>query len=731
MLHEYQKEAVRRATNGLRNDRARVQVVSLPTGAGKTLVALTIVLRFLKRHPDGRVLWLAHTWELLEQTWRKLREINRSHADRASRIGGRNTALGGLRESSIARIFFTTLQTWHARSNAGKSSALLTGKPLLLVVDECHWAAEAPLGQSLLNQFLGRSPILGLSATPIVNRASYSVVAMQSFADLCPQFLARPLVDEVVTGITWDAITRCGEITPESLSELATSNKRNVKIVRTYVEGHAAGRFTRTLIFACNINHANLLNQLLCRRGAACRAVHSQRNSEDNRMAIEDFRKGRVAVLVTVGMLTEGFDVPEIDSVFLARPTASLTLLAQMIGRGARKTRQKDFFRVVEFNDSVARLGAHLFHARDYVSPPSRQRNRFINGAAERHEEPDDVPQFERLELPGLESVTFARDQTFGVELELSCEGIIPKFQDPEWQQVAREIISCLNDVACLPVHHEPLNYHQNNDVTKWRVCFDRSSGWEVVSPILVNAEGFAELASVTAGLNGLVKDSPILRVNVDTGLHVTLATRLNTERRLRGFVSRLTRLEAGLYTLVAPSRLYEWTNSNLYLRRRRNPYCEPVCEATALRRDQSFAQFANSAGRYRSVNLTKKYGRTRLLEVRMHHGTTDFRKIIPWIGLWMHIFNHSRYSWRGEPMFGRVMPKGDTAISLNQVLREDFFRLLRREGIELPDGFELLLRERRKELRPYWTRAVPNRVASWASAGWYDEMSSIAASPF
>jgi superfamily II DNA or RNA helicase len=724
-LHKYQEDAIRKALTGLRNDRGRVQVVSLPTGAGKTLVALKIVLRFLNDHSDGQVLWLAHTWELLKQTAETLEKNHPSLAEQVSRIGGKNTPLGELQESSLTRIFFTTLQTWHKRSQAGKSPPLLNHKPLLLVVDECHWAAEAPLGQSLLNQFLGRASILGLSATPIVNRAKYSVVARQSFADLCPQYLAKPLVHEVATGILWDPIIRFGEIIPASLSELATSRKRNARIIRTYIEGHAAGHFTRTLIFACDIPHANLLNQSLSQRGAASRAVHSQRNPEDNRSAIEDFRRGRVAVLVTVGMLTEGFDLPEIDSVFLARPTASLTLLAQMIGRGARKAPLKDSFRVVEFNDSVARLGAHLFHARDYVSSPTGQRSRFLNGAAERHDEPDDLPQFERLELPGLESVTFARDQTFGVEVELSSNEGIPEFEEPQWKQVAREIIFRLQETAQLPVHNEPLHYHENDDATKWRVCFDRSSGWEVVSPILVNAEGFAELARITEGLSSLVKDSPILRVNVDTGLHITLATRLDTESRLRGFVSRLTRLEAGLYTLVAPSRLYEWVNRNLYIRRRRNQYCMPVCEATGLRRNMSFSHLAEVAGRYRSVNLTKLFGQTRLLEVRLHHGTTEARKILPWICLWMHIFNHARYSWRGEPSFGRVMPKGDTAISLNQADREDIFRLLRQEGISLPNEFERLLRERRKELRPYWARAVPKRVAIWAEAAWYDVMSS------
>lgn len=104
-----------------------------------------------------------------------------------------------------------------------------------------------------------------------------------------------------------------------------------------------------------------------------------------------------------------------------------------------------------------------------------------------------------------------------------------------------------------------------------------------------------------------------------------------------------------------------------------------------------------------------------------MHQGTTEARRIIPWIGLWMHIFNRARYSWQGPPKFGRVLPKGNAVISRPQVWREDIFRLLRCEGIVLGSAFETLLRDRRRELRASWERAVPQRVACWAAEGWYD----------
>ncbi|WP_167546684.1 DEAD/DEAH box helicase [Stieleria maiorica] len=715
-MRPYQIEAIKQTERALRSDPGRVQVVSLPTGSGKTLVALHIACRHLRRHPTGKVLWLANRWELVAQASCGLINTDMIASSNIGRVG---KGLPQFRETLDARFVFSTVQTWCSRSAGGHVFPLPGRDPLLVVVDECHWAAKARLGKELLSQFLGKASVLGLSATPSLDTTTHRIAYAKSFADLCPEYLAVPTVQAVATGETWNPIFSGDCIRSDALADLGNREDRNEKIVSTFLRGYGAGKFARTVIFACDVEHANKLAQQLSRRGVACRAVHSSQVAERNNKAIADFRNGQLNVLVTVEMLTEGFDVPEIDTIFLARPTSSLTLLAQMVGRGARKTEKKDKFRIIEFTDSVKQMGSRLFHAEDYVNTKPTRASYRSTGRAIRHAEPEDTPKFEDLVLDGVVGIPFTKDQTFGVEIELSARGSYEPDIDHTWARTAQEIIRCIQRVAVLPVCDRPLDYHQSSDTTQWRVTYDASCGWEIVSPILVNAEGFAELARVSEAVTDLVERSPNLRVNAQTGLHITLATRLNTPERRHGFAARLTRLEAGLFTLVAPSRLFQWLGNRTYSKRSRNEYCKPLRELTLQTFNQCVRQW--SFPRYHSINLRRMNANVQLLEVRMHQGTTEYQKIIPWISLWMQIFNHSRYAWEGHPEFGKVYPGGNRSIGRETASKEDIFRLLQLEGIVLPVALKRMLWERREQLRSSWMHAVPRRVQVWTDAGWYD----------
>ena len=378
---------------------------------------------------------------------------------------------------------------------------------------------------------------------------------------------------------------------------------------------------------------------------------------------------------------------------------------------------------IVEFTDEIRRNACKFFHAvdiekgegRDYTSASSSR------ATPRRHAEATDPNNIVEVTLPDFGKVTIVADQTFGVEIELTTPQGVPEFNTAIWNDGARTIIERLTKVANLPVCQTPLAYHQNDDPTRWVVESDGSAGWEVVSPVLSNADGLFELRRVCDALTELINEDVRFHVNYRTGFHLTLGTRLNSDSRLRGFLKRLQRLEPGLMTLVSPSRLFGFDGSRYYTRRR-NIYCRPTREFIANADEASLLDFAARSSRYYTVNLTHAYDDVEKLEVRLHNGTTEFRKVVAWLSLWMLIFNTSRYKWDGSGINSRVFPRGNSKISKKVAAGEDIFKLLQREGIFLNADLSSMLRQRRNELRAAWEKVLPRRVSSWGRAGWYDE---------
>jgi hypothetical protein len=357
-------------------------------------------------------------------------------------------------------------------------------------------------------------------------------------------------------------------------------------------------------------------------------------------------------VLLNFNWVAVGFTAPYIDAVFLARPTTSSILCAQMIGRGSRLAPGKEHYSVVEFTDTLRRFGSAIFHARELPEVRSTPPGHLALAARPaRHDEPRDEPRFADVWVPGMGRISYAENQTFGVEIELSARGGVPRMNQA-WHLTARTIQDRIREATRTGTRPSRAPGGERGSWTEWRVVRDESAGWEVVSPILANAEGLEELGRVCAALTDLVASSPRLRVNFRTGMHLTLGTRINTNRRLRAFLTRLQRLEPGLFTLVSPSRLFGFDRGR-YDVGARNYYCLPVRESDPDIERVRLRRFARGGGhRYRSVNGTHAYEDVQTLEVRLHNGTTEFRKIAPLdIPLDAHLQPCPvRVEWPGRP---------------------------------------------------------------------------------
>jgi hypothetical protein len=442
--------------------------------------------------------------------------------------------------------------------------------------------------------------------------------------------------------------------------------------------------------------------------------------SRDQDEAEALFRAGKLDVLVNVDQLAEGFDHPPVDAVLLTRPTRSRRRWVQMVGRGARRSPGKDTFLVVDFADNVTRFGDGVVRAGAvYPSLAGGAQARAYRPPA-RHAEPPDAPRFVNYMIAGFGTIPISLGQTFGVEIALTAPDDIPDV-DPVWRATAVRIIERLRTHVTAAVHPEPLT-GKGGPLDAWRVTYDASCGWEVVSPILVDAAGFDELHRACRAVTELAEEGVGgLRVNHRTGLHVTLATRLDTDEKLRGFVRLVQRVEPGLFTLVAPSRLYPYDpDAGQYSRRAGNQYCLPLRDLGDPDR-LDVDDFAGKDGnRYHTVNLTMSRDAAQLLEVRMHSGTHEFEKIALWLSLWMLVFNAARYGQAGPARPGLVLPGRNRRIASAGVRGEDILALLEAEGVPLTPEFVRLLKDRRRQLRGTWDRVVPNRVRAWSRAGWY-----------
>lgn len=368
-LFAHQRRAALEVRSKLAAPEARV-LLHMPTGAGKTRTAMTTIVDLLRGLPDGQVIvWLAHSEELCDQAfdeavkaWSALgsREftVYRHYGDH--RIGDFSEVRDG--------FIVAGLQLLYKDSLTRQGEILELAKRMKLVVmDEAH-QATAPTYSHLLN-LLQRRPsagVLGLSATP--GRSLKDVGADLRLAAFFNRQKVRLEIDGYANPI--DYLTAEGylaktefvqlpfkprgevklsEAEAERLQEgfdlpariidaLAADDMRNLLIVQAVEAEVADGG--RVILFAMSVEHAGLIASVLRLRGVKAAAVTSNTPTERRRQIIQRYREtDELDVLCNYGVLTTGFDAPKTNVAFIARPTTSVVLYSQMIGRAARGRR--------------------------------------------------------------------------------------------------------------------------------------------------------------------------------------------------------------------------------------------------------------------------------------------------------------------------------------------------------------------------------------------------------
>jgi len=728
-LYPYQVEAIEALSAALAANPTQPQLLQLATGSGKTRVANDIVARWLSSR-GGPVMWVTKDWRLLRQA---ARDAARRHLGlQLYRLGGSQRDLANLAEAPVwwsrpwPAIVYTTIKTLLRRLDSGVLKEIS-----LLVWDESHWGETAGAAKILTRCARSNKPVLGLTATARQG-TRYQVVYARSFFDLVRDgFLAFPKTWKMLTGVRWSPERSAGEgdFSPRSLKELAESAERNKAIVKKYAEH--ADEFRRTIVFACNIDHANELASIFSREGFAAAAVHTHNDEWANSKALDGFQQGRIQILVNVEMLTHGIDVKDANTVFLCRPTGSDILFAQMIGRGCRVAPGKTHFNIVEFTDNLDRYGNLLMTSATFFSgsgstsiqPASRR----VSPPATHHAfDPRGVPRWipDAPSLPeSCRGLWYREGQTFGLELELTeSTGEAPDPDTERWASVASALLGALRRVLGEErVARQAIPAYAGGggvkDCSVWNLEWDSSAGWEVTSRILSGEEGFIEVDGACAALEEAAAIAGA-RVNYQTGTHLHLGWRGDDIATVKNAIRLVGCFEPGLGTLVAPSRLTAFDGFT-YNIEEPNQFCRPVSSII----DEQMLSCSDSIGiilqliadhskRYSTFNL-KPLATQNTVEVRLHSGTLEARKALLWISLWQQIL------WAAENRDG-IPP-----LTPRQVIRpvEDIIALAR---TWLPEArqpqqqaFLERLERRRAEVIETWKIHPELRPWLEGAAGW------------
>ena len=362
-LFPHQRDAVNRARRYLKTKSKRV-LLHMPTGAGKTRVAMHIVCQHLIENTGSVVVWLANSEELCEQAAVEFDKAWSSLGDSSINVtrfwGSYATDLDnvpyGLLVGGFSKLYSRT-------KNKISELAFLGDKTSLVVIDEAH-KVIAPTYELVIEALAARReqmPVLGLTATPgrtwndpesdrlladffNKQKVTLKVSGYDTPVDYLIEegYLARPTFQQlphVSARLTAKELQNLAvdlDIPASILIKLASDEGRTVLIVKA-IE-NLLTRHKRVIVFSTTVAHAEMLTAVLSTRGASARCITGETPSGKRSETIDWYKKpvDETRVIVNFGVLTAGFDAPKTSAVLIARPTKSLVLYSQMVGRATR-----------------------------------------------------------------------------------------------------------------------------------------------------------------------------------------------------------------------------------------------------------------------------------------------------------------------------------------------------------------------------------------------------------
>ena len=327
-------------------------LVVAATGTGKTVISALDYKRFRKQHPESpcRLLFIAHREEILRQSLYTFRAVLKD-----ANFG--ELFVGNYRPERIDHLFLS-IQTFNSQDFAAKTAPNFYD---YIVVDEFHHAA-APTYQKLLSYYQPQI-LLGLTATPermdgksvlpyFGNRIA-AVIRLPEAIDrklLCP-FQYFGVTDTVdLNTLKWSA----GGYDKGELSNLytlsgAVANRRADLVISSVLKYVTDIDEVKGLGFCVSIEHAEFMSRYFNDHGIPSIFLTGKSSEEERTSAKDRLVSGAIRFIFVVDIYNEGVDIPEVNTVLFLRPTESLTIFLQQLGRGLRLAENKECLTVLDF----------------------------------------------------------------------------------------------------------------------------------------------------------------------------------------------------------------------------------------------------------------------------------------------------------------------------------------------------------------------------------------------
>ena len=302
-------------------------MIQMPTGTGKTNLLASLVNDELRTKNEESCVWIvAHRRELVEQI-----------ENTVARYGIKPTD-GRVKVLSIQWLY----RHWEDVKNE---------RPSLIVIDEAHHALAETYKELWLRYPNAKK--LGMTATPCrLNRKGFTdlfevLITSDCIADFIKEGWLSPFDYVSIRPNSEDqrlidGLEKRGADGDFQVKEMDAVLNRRPTIERLYesVRQYANGK--KGIVYAISINHARNIASYYNNKGMNAVAIDSKTPAKLRKQMVEDFRQGKIQILVNVDVFSEGFDCPDVEFVQMARPTLSLAKYLQQVGRGLRKTEGKE-----------------------------------------------------------------------------------------------------------------------------------------------------------------------------------------------------------------------------------------------------------------------------------------------------------------------------------------------------------------------------------------------------